>query len=96
MRYRLTLSAEADIARLYVDGVRHFGPAQAESYFAGLEAALEFLADYPRAARERREIDPPVRIHRCRSHMIVSLIDGPGPLILRVRHAREDWEASPT
>lgn len=96
MNYRLSRSAEADVIRLYVSGAQDFGSAQAEAYFAGLEAALGFIAAYPRAARERAEIDPPVRIHRYRSHIIVYRIENAGVLILRVRHGREDWEPSPS
>ena len=95
MNYRLSRKAEDDLLGLYVSGSQAFGATEAEAYYAGLSPVFAFLADYPRAARERLEIDPPVRIHRYRSHVIVFVIDEPGIVILRIRHGREDWEASP-
>jgi toxin ParE1/3/4 len=66
-----------------------FGEQQAEKYYAGLERIFEFLSDTPKAARERKEITPPVRIHPYQSHIIVYLIDDHGNiLILRIRHGR--------
>ena len=53
--------------------------------------AFEFLAQFPRAARLRTELRPPVRIHFCRSHIIVYRENDAGILILRVRRGREDW-----
>ena len=95
MSFRLSCKAEDDIIQLYLSGVRDFGAAQAEDYYAGLEPVLTFLANYPSAARERREINPSVRIHRYRSHLIVYVIEDPGILVLRIRHGREDWAMSP-
>lgn len=94
MTYRLSRKAEDDIIQLYLRGARDFGVAQAERYYAGLEAIFSFLADYPLAARERLEIHPPVRVHPYKSHLIVYLAeeDG-GVLILRIRHGHEDWES---
>lgn len=91
MGYRLTRKAEDDLIAIYRTGAEEFGVGQAERYFAALEEAFGFLAAYPRAARERREINPPVRAHLHKSHLIVYLIQGDDILILRVRHAREDW-----
>jgi toxin ParE1/3/4 len=95
MRYRLSGSAERDLLQLYQAGVRDFGQSQAERYFAGLEQAFEFLAGYPRAARERTEITPPVRVHPYKMHLIVYVIDADAVLILRIRHQREDWQNQP-
>ena len=56
MTYRLTRAAENDIIRIYVDGARLFGEAQAEHYHQELESIFELLAANPRMARERHEI----------------------------------------
>ena len=91
-RWRLTPSAADDIAAIFMHGVEAFGIRQADAYHAGLEAAFEFLARYPRAARERTEHSPPVRAHPYRSHLIIYEIEAnEDVLILRVRHGREDW-----
>lgn len=69
-----------------------FGLDQADKYHEGLTAAFAFLADYPRAARVRFEITPPVRAYRYKSHMIIYEIDdNDAVIILRVRHGHEDW-----
>jgi len=72
-----------------------FGVAQAERYSDGLEAAFQFLADYPRAARLRTEMPRPVRAHPYKSHLIIYRADQDGVLIIRIRHAREDWIDEP-
>jgi toxin ParE1/3/4 len=91
MGYKLSRKAEDDLLAIYRIGAAEFGTDQAQHYFAGLEDALDFLATYPRAARERLEIDPPIRAHPHKSHLIIYIIQGDDILILRVRHAREDW-----
>ncbi len=93
MAYKLSVKAEQDIVHAFHEGVRLFGVEQAEKYFAGMEQVFQFLSDTPKAARQRTEITPPVRIHPYRSHIIVYLIDSKSDvLILRVRHGRENWE----
>lgn len=95
MGYWLSQRAEEDLIGLYVSSTREFGNAQAERYYAGLERAFEFLSEYPRAARERPEISPPVRVHPYRAHVIVYMVTEDEVLILRIRHGHEDWEPSP-
>lgn len=69
-----------------------FGQHQADRYHEGLEEAFELLATYPRAARSREEIDPPVRAYRYKAHLIVYVLDEDDRVtILRVRHGHEDW-----
>ena len=91
--YRLTRAAADDLVMIYLAGVDMFGAAQAESYSDGLEAAFRFLADYPRAARLRTEMVRPVRAYPYKSHLIIYRADRDGVLIIRIRHAREDWMA---
>ncbi|WP_262694707.1 type II toxin-antitoxin system RelE/ParE family toxin [Kordiimonas aquimaris] len=96
MAYKLSVKAEEDILHILLEGMRLFGPDQAEKYHVGLEQAFEFLAASPEAARERVEINPTVRIHPYGSHMIVYVIKPSGDVfILRVRHGREDWISTP-
>ncbi|WP_207539635.1 type II toxin-antitoxin system RelE/ParE family toxin [Sabulicella rubraurantiaca] len=92
MAYRTTLQADDDIIAVYVRGYQEFGLTQAERYHAGLIAAFELIAANPRMARERRELDPSVRLHPYQSHLIVYLIDREGVLIVRVLQGRRDWE----
>lgn len=94
--YRLTRAAADDLVAIFLEGLASFGPAQADSYHAGLEAVFEFLGEYPRAARQRDEIDPPVRGHPYKSHLVVyEIAPDDTVLILRIRHGREDWQSDP-
>jgi len=96
MTYRLSRKAEEDLIHIYVDGARLFGVAQAEKYFSALEKTFQLLAENPFIARQRAELDPPVRMHPHRPHLIVYALDESGDItILRIRHDREDWEHSP-
>lgn len=92
MPYRLTHRAAEDIEELYSFGAEQFGVDQADSYHALLERTFEFLAQNPFAARKRLELSPPVRIHPLQSHLVIYQIrDDNSILIVRVRHAHEDW-----
>ena len=91
MSYRLSGAAEADLLAIYAEGVREYGLAQADAYFAGIENIFEFLTAYPRAARERIEIRPPVRVFRYKAHLVIYRLVADDVLILRLRHGREDW-----
>jgi toxin ParE1/3/4 len=92
MAYRTTLRADGDIIGIYVDGARTFGTAQADRYFAGLIDCFDLLARHPLLARERTELDPPVRVHFHKSHVIAYLEEPGGILIVRVLRGRQDWE----
>lgn len=96
MSYRLSKQAQADLISIFVSGVRDFGVVQAEAYQDRIDRTIELIANNPNIARERREINPPVRIHPVKAHVIVYVIDDSrGVHILRVRHSRENWPASP-
>ena len=94
--YQLSVKAEEDIMHIYVEGVRNFAVEQAEHYYSGLEGVFQFLSDNPEAARERKEINPVVRIHPYRAHLVVYFFtEASTVFILRVRHSREDWQSNP-
>ena len=94
-RYRLSQRAESDIEDIYIAGALTFSLAQADRYNAGLKTVFEFLAANPKAARERLEVDPPVRVHPYGAHIVIYIVDEIGVLVLRIRHGREDWLDQP-
>lgn len=96
MSYRLSRRAEEDLIQIYISSVEAFGETQAERYQETLEAAFDLIGEFPEMARERAEYDPPVRIHPCKSHVVIYLNEPSGPFIIRVRHAHEDWDSSPS
>lgn len=90
--YRLSKQAAEDIEAIGRYTLDTFGIDQARLYHEGLHTAFSFLAENPQAARERSEIDPPVRAHPYQSHLIVYEIENGGDiLILRIPHSRSDW-----
>jgi len=96
MSYKLTGKAEDDVVSIYLEGLKTFGEAQAERYHLELEGVFEAIGHSPYLARERRELSPPMRVHPHGSHIIIYLVDAAkNVLIVRVRHAREDWVAEP-
>lgn len=95
VRHRLTAAARQDILDVYLRSEEMFGEAQADRCFAGLHDACAFLAANPRAARERDELGSQIRAHAYKAHVIIYETEGPGIAVLRIRHGREDWTASP-
>lgn len=92
MDYRLTREAEEDIIAIAESGLRLFGEAQARRYHSDLFRVFALIAGFPRIARERAEISPPVRIHPHKAHLVVYLVDDADEvLIVRVRHGHENW-----
>lgn len=90
--YPLTKAAERDLAQIAAYTIETFGVEQALAYRDGLIGCFQFLAEHPKSARLRHELNPPARARRFQSHLIVydERPDG-GVIILRVRHGREDW-----
>ncbi len=97
MTYRLTRKAEEDFVNIYVQGAHSFGIDQAESYHHELVRTFEILAGNPFMARERLELSPAgIRVHPHGSHIIIYRIEeNRRILIIRIRHAREDWINDP-
>ena len=96
MTYRISGTADADIVRLYAEGVSQFGLVQTDRYHDALFDVFELLAANPKMARERVEFTMSCRIHRFQSHVIIYQIEGDDIRIIRVRHGREDWFSDPT
>jgi toxin ParE1/3/4 len=93
--YRFTRAATQDLVAIYLNSLERFGAVQADRYHDGLQRTFAFLAETPRAARLREEIQPPVRAHPFKAHIIVYEEIDEGVPILRVRHGREDWISAP-
>jgi toxin ParE1/3/4 len=92
MGFRLSLAAEDDVIGIAEQGIRLFGSIQARQYHDELFAIFETIAAFPRIARERMELSPPMRIHPFKAHLVVYRVEESGDiLIVRVRHAHEDW-----
>lgn len=84
MNVRFTQLADADIIDCYLYGFMNFGPEQADRYEKGLRQVIDIIADNPSLAAERREYDPPVRVHHHAKHYIIYLIEDAHILIVRI------------
>ncbi|WP_370815738.1 type II toxin-antitoxin system RelE/ParE family toxin [Jannaschia formosa] len=58
-----------------------------------MASTFALLADHPEIARLRHEVDPPIRVHRYRSHLVFFDATPEGVEIVRVLHGRVDWRA---
>jgi len=91
MAWRTTPAADLDIERLAEQGSEAFGVARALRYLNELRDLFDLLAAHPYMARERAEIQPGLRVHGFRAHVVMYSVDSEDVLILRVMHAHQDW-----
>jgi len=92
MTYRLSSAADEDMVRIFMQSEASFGMAQAEKYIAAMFKVFDKLAEFPRLARLRAEIEPPAYGHSFQSHIIFYDIDENNDIqIIRIRHTAEDW-----
>jgi len=91
--YRLAPAAETDLEDIWLYTARNWSIEQADLYADALENAFDTLVAMPKIARERREFDPPVRVHPSGQHVIVYRIEADHLLILRVLGGRQNWQS---
>ncbi|WP_293827661.1 type II toxin-antitoxin system RelE/ParE family toxin [uncultured Brevundimonas sp.] len=92
---RISKAARADMRAIFRQSAEMFGLSQADAYVADLHSAFDLIATFPQSGRESRKTEPPVRILPRKAHIILYALDDQDVLILRVRHAREDWLNDP-
>lgn len=90
---RLTPRAEKDIEDIWIYTATEWSVHQAENYLDELEAALRRLCDQPLIARERTEVDPPVRLYPSGAHVILHRADQRYLGVIRILGARQNWAA---
>lgn len=93
MGYILSDAATEDVKQIILRGAKMFGMQRARSYHINLKKTLSLLAVNPSLARERKEFNSPLRIYPFGSHIIIYAVnEDENIFIIRIRHAREDWE----
>lgn len=95
MKVRYSAAADSDLTNIYLHGSASFGEAQADAYIAGLRGVVQMISEYPLSARLREELSSPIRVRPYRSHVVLYTVDEAGALILRFRHAHENWIEDP-
>ncbi len=92
MSFKLSVKAEEDIIAIAEQGTRMFGVDQAKRYHEELFALFDLISANLRIARERNEIEPPVRIHPFKAHLVVYRFEDHEKIfVVRIRHGHEDW-----
>ena len=91
-KLKLTPAAQRDLNGIWDYTAEVWSASQAEKYLAGIEARFTAVCVSPYVARERFEFDPPIRIHRYRSHLIIYLVRQDIVSVVRVLHARQNWQ----
>jgi len=93
--FQLTHAARLDLRHIHRQGEELFGLNQADAYGQGLVAAFRTIKDFPLAAPLRDVGGLPVRARAYKSHVVLYVADQAKVLILRIRHAQEDWINDP-
>ena len=83
-------AASADVAGIYARSAAQLGEDTANSYHAGLQAAVEQLAEFPQSGPVFPGIRPPVRYLACKRHHIIYDYDGNTVSIIRIIHHARD------
>ena len=83
-------AARHDLEEASRYGDRTFGVERTDRYFEELDRVFQMLAEFPQLARERREFDPPVSVHRHGRHYIVYVSQTDHVRILRVLREESD------
>ncbi|MEO3388857.1 type II toxin-antitoxin system RelE/ParE family toxin [Mesorhizobium sp. CAU 1741] len=89
--FRLYPAAADDLDDIWRYSAESWSVEQADRFIDDLVRTFELLVSVPEIAGERKEFDPPVRIHVHGLHLIVYVIAGDHISILRVLGGRQDW-----
>lgn len=92
-RIRLSRKAREDIREIWQFTAARWSAKQADGYVTSLDRVFGLIADHPELGVLRREIRPPIRMHRHQAHVIAYRAVPDGIEVIRVLHLRRDWLA---
>jgi toxin ParE1/3/4 len=90
---RLTPEATGDLAAIRRYSMNQWGIEQARSYLSGLGILFGRIAQGVARTRPADDIRPDYRRIRYRSHVVFLVEDDAAIRIVRILHARRDFEA---
>ncbi len=90
--FRLTSSAESDLAEIADYTIETFGIEQARRYRDTLETCFQTIADNPKIGRSADQLAPELRRYKHQSHVVFYMPEGQGALIVHVLHESRDFE----
>lgn len=85
-----TRDAERDLIDIFLYGIQHFGPVQAERYATTLNAKIKMAAEHPDFGADYGFVVESVRRYEAVSHAVCYRSTPPGILVLRILHGRMD------
>jgi toxin ParE1/3/4 len=89
-KIEFTHDAERDLINIFLHGIEHFGPVQAERYAKTLNAKIEMAAEHPDFGADYGFVVGGVRRYEAVSHAVYYRSTRSGILVLRVLHSRMD------
>jgi toxin ParE1/3/4 len=89
-KIEFTRDAERDLIDIFLYGIEHFGPAQAERYAKTLNAKIEMAAEHPDFGADYGFVVEAVRRYEAVPHAIYYCSTEAGILVLRDLHGRMD------
>ena len=91
-RYKILAKANADIEKMYADGIKTWGLEQAQDYLLGLHDYFEFLADNPNIGINSDDLALNLQRFPYRRHMVFFVNTDARILIVRVLGSEMDFE----
>ncbi|CUS48043.1 toxin ParE1/3/4 [Idiomarinaceae bacterium HL-53] len=92
MRLLISNAARKDLFAIYNYTRQTYGKVNAINYLNKLDNAMNLIVTFPKIAKLRSEIIPPVRILPIEEHLLIYReLELDTIELLRVRHKREDW-----
>jgi toxin ParE1/3/4 len=89
-KIEFTHDAERDLINIFLYGIEHFGPVQAEKYAKTLNAKIEMAAEHPDFGADYGFVISGVRRYEAVSHAVYYRSTQTGILVLRILHGRMD------
>ena len=89
-KIEFTHDAERDLINIFLYGIEHFGPVQAERYAKTLNAKIEMVAEHPDFGADYGFVISGVRRYEAVSHAVYYRSTQTGILVLRILHGRMD------
>ena len=87
-------AAETDLSDIWDYTTEHWSLMHARTYASGMTDLLILLCEQPEIAPILGKLVLPVRVYRYRSHLVVFTVDDLSVEVIRVVHARSNWQAA--
>jgi len=91
--YRLSPKAVSDLEGIWRYSAQTWSVERADRYIDDLTVLFDVLVSHPEVARERKEFNPPVRIHPHQRHLIIYTIAAGHILIIRILGGGQNWRS---